>query len=573
MGGRVQQGLAPAVATMALFGALVLTSSSGAPRALFAALGAGQRGEVGIVVASASGRSVGTGYAGPVAELQAPSVLSGGDALREAVAASSWRVDGDSVARGRRSVAIAEHALAPGLARRRGVVRGVGRRAVVSARVLAGRTAASTRSTRTAAAVPDGSGFPRYVRGRRAAALRAALRLGGGARRRAPPRRGGARGDRWHDDAAFVAEARHSLLAERARAVDGNVSVPYWDYTADAALDDWTSARLFDDDSFSLVSSDRADRRAHGRFAFTRVDRATNALARSATPTASCGPLNVNLTPFVGRFRSVLGLRDGYALGPPRRRGRRRRRAVARDPHVPPRGMLHGEAHIMIGGHWGYQTTRAGSRRERRPLLSSKMPCQGLAVCPAYCASDATNATARACPAHLLDEFLERRNATHTGDRAKAVLDAAGVFAFTPLADARWLERPRRLPNPPTSCAVGTPGEMFTSAAPYDPTFWPLHGSRTAPSRARDEARKAASPSTRRGATRTTSRPSLRHALVCDYAADAGAARLPTCAQAARDGHRPTTPPVRRRRRRAADERGVRRGWRRRRRLPPGATP
>ena len=25
-------------------------------------------------------------------------------------------------------------------------------------------------------------------------------------------------------------------------------------------------------------------------------------------------------------------------------------------------------------------------------------------------------------------------------------------------------------------CHVGHPGEMFTSAAPYDPLFWPLHG-------------------------------------------------------------------------------------------------
>jgi hypothetical protein len=25
-------------------------------------------------------------------------------------------------------------------------------------------------------------------------------------------------------------------------------------------------------------------------------------------------------------------------------------------------------------------------------------------------------------------------------------------------------------------CSVGHAGEMFTSAAPYDPLFWPLHG-------------------------------------------------------------------------------------------------
>ena len=27
-----------------------------------------------------------------------------------------------------------------------------------------------------------------------------------------------------------------------------------------------------------------------------------------------------------------------------------------------------------------------------------------------------------------------------------------------------------------TLCHIGHPGEMFTSAAPQDPTFWPLHG-------------------------------------------------------------------------------------------------
>ena len=81
---------------------------------------------------------------------------------------------------------------------------------------------------------------------------------------------------------------------------------------------------------------------------------------------------------------------------------------------------------------------------------------------------------------------------------------------------------------------------MFTSAAPYDPTFWPLHGlADRALARKRTNASKAAAAFDEKwGYAHGLATVASDTHLVCDYAAvDAGAARLPTCAQAACDGH------------------------------------
>ena len=59
------------------------------------------------------------------------------------------------------------------------------------------------------------------------------------------------------------------------------------------------------------------------------------------------------------------------------------------------------------------------------------------------------------------------------------MLDHTGVLALSPIFSDSWLSRSGLSGWDDLLallCHVGHPGEMFTSAAPYDPSFWPLHG-------------------------------------------------------------------------------------------------
>ena len=217
-----------------------------------------------------------------------------------------------------------------------------------------------------------------------------------------------------------------------------------------------------------------------GRWAYTPVllDRArafsnvTNAygLLRS--------PWNTNPEPYVMRSRVTLGrLSDGY-------------------DHFPTcanfssfltgsgwlgqmlfglNGFLHGPVHIMVGGHWSFDRAawepiaRHMQSMDGMLLLSKFLWRQGYVRCPETC--DAATTPARdcacACPAALVR------------GREDAVLAEAGVWDLSSLVG---LSTALAHENVSTAellgllCEVGHPGEMFTSAAPQDPLFWPVHG-------------------------------------------------------------------------------------------------
>ena len=153
-------------------------------------------------------------------------------------------------------------------------------------------------------------------------------------------------------------------------------------------------------------------------------------------------------------------------------------------------GLLHGPIHIMVGGQWWadaseqissdlYGTIAEGFNMTDIPyaisdlLLTSKfMWRQGVIRCPEFCAADAPESECQcSCP----DEIIAGRTAS------QVMTDYGVMHMSTPFMDT--LVSHLNANGVSTNdllkilCHVGHVGEMFSSAAPYDPLFWSLHGS------------------------------------------------------------------------------------------------
>ena len=88
-------------------------------------------------------------------------------------------------------------------------------------------------------------------------------------------------------------------------------------------------------------------------------------------------------------------------------------------------------------------------------------------------------------------------------------------------------------------CHVGSPGEMFTSSAPQDPTFWPLHGNAERYVQYLRVLKKAGTVPFDEawGFQHETEVPSDT-GMVCDWTGVTDVTDMPTCAKATCPGHK-----------------------------------
>ncbi|KAJ8614116.1 hypothetical protein CTAYLR_004647 [Chrysophaeum taylorii] len=279
--------------------------------------------------------------------------------------------------------------------------------------------------------------------------------------------------DHWHDDAGFLNHhVGITFQFERSiQAVDAAVSASYWDYTIDAS-ESFSKSLVFATTWFGPASPPSDSHVVDsGRFAYAPVPFSSSSFSTIKNPYGLLrSPWNTNPVPYLLRFDQVLGMKhDGYLLTTCEDFA-----ATLDDDEKTSlsvivsrlNGKLHGPIHIMIGGHWWFDNNTASwlgtteGARSRALLASKFLWRQGYLRCPETCSADADfRACACSCPA---------------ADDAYQVLRNSGLLDINKSWRSPEKNDWRKILE--FLCHVGHPGDMFTSAAPQDPIFWPLHG-------------------------------------------------------------------------------------------------
>jgi hypothetical protein len=307
--------------------------------------------------------------------------------------------------------------------------------------------------------------------------------------------------DQWHDDAGMMNHhAALTLEFEQAmQAVNPKVALPYWDFTIDAHAQQyegtpWQDSVVFSNDWFGPASSSRSD---HGiessRWALTPVLEVGNSeeypihnpygLLRS--------PWNMNPSKYVTRS-------GGNTLGAPI--------VIDGKPSMPScrayincflspsiavmneclNGATHGSVHVEVGGIWNWPTNSSiidTKSRYELLLLSKNLWRQGFVLCPDFCSdSDPYNCRCAfnfdaAQSTSSYDVLVSTGVMKWVEMTSDSVVydDVAHQHRITGLrADEETKAWDELLFE--TLSQPGIVGEMYTSASPWDPTFWIIHG-------------------------------------------------------------------------------------------------
>eukprot|EP00903_Cladosiphon_okamuranus_P013777 g12823.t1 len=305
--------------------------------------------------------------------------------------------------------------------------------------------------------------------------------------------------DHWHDDAGIMTHhVGYTLLFEQAlQVVDPSVSIPYWEYTIENAngLTDYGDSEIFQDDWFGEASPNNefhtVDR---GRWAYTPVmqdawDFVHNPYGLLRTP------WNTDPTPYVTRHNktNAMDLTNVVTCG-------QYQSCFNKDTLAGMNNCLnggtHGPVHIKVGGEWNDPEEELAislGYADEVPLMSKFLWRKGFLRMPTTCSvavdGDGDDSTCRAsCPAEVYENLgmtpydvlkdclsahwiAGKSGGTVYWDEENGIYNVAGHEDDEGFKAKFWL----RVLN--SLCDPGHVGELYTSAAPYDPLFWVIHPS------------------------------------------------------------------------------------------------
>mmetsp|Transcript_24921 Transcript_24921/g.29436 ORF Transcript_24921/g.29436 Transcript_24921/m.29436 type:complete len:676 (+) Transcript_24921:60-2087(+) len=291
--------------------------------------------------------------------------------------------------------------------------------------------------------------------------------------------------DHWHDDAGMI---NHHvgitwLFEQSLRKIDPRTASHYWDYTRESGRNiDWYDSDIFNDDWFGDNSPNNplhvVDK---GRFAYSPVFKGID-FSDIVNPYGLLrSPWNTNPTPYVLRYnKTFYNLADSENNFPSCNNFAKYMKSTLAETVFGLNGALHGPVHIMIGGHWGsakkWETVGSTiSLSDKFLLLSKWLWRQGFVRTPDSCSEDTPHSECMpTCPEGIVGDWDSM-----TPDDAYSILVNTGVLDLQPEVGLHksmvnngldWRDLLQEL------CHVGSPGDAYSSAAPQDPTFWPLHG-------------------------------------------------------------------------------------------------
>ncbi|CAM9098436.1 unnamed protein product [Heterosigma akashiwo] len=272
--------------------------------------------------------------------------------------------------------------------------------------------------------------------------------------------------------------------------IDPVVSLPYWEYTVDTDLygyNIWESP-IFSEEWFSPFLSNTQNHIVdQGRFAYLEVPKVSDGFDVFNPYGLLRTPWVTDPTPYLTRGKFVNGATMAISGVECSDFVTAFNASDLATLNMEMNGFTHGPVHIQIGGEWNLEEEMLdfmddyGDFRADLALIFKVLWRTGFARCPTTC----TEGETCQCTAPL--EVLEQAGLTAYEALMQAdvlkYLDTDGTNLYqadsgryhirgkegSPEEEQFFLKMLQALSNP------GYVGEMYTSSAPTDPTFWILH--------------------------------------------------------------------------------------------------